>query len=205
MNFDKGILFTIKELFTRPGLAIKDFIKGKRVNYFKPISFLILVVGIYSFIFLYFNIDVTNLSAQVDTEDVSYKLAEWMTNHFAFVSVMAIPVVAFSTFLAFRKKGYNYMEHIVINTYLSGLGVMIAILLLPVVMFVPREYQWATSSSVRFIVGGVFRCWALYQIFSDLKPMNIIGRILSSFVYYALLFLAIVIIISTVTILFFSN
>ncbi|WP_245628265.1 DUF3667 domain-containing protein [Croceitalea dokdonensis] len=32
-------MFTIKELFIRPGNAIRDFIQGKRKNYFKPVAY----------------------------------------------------------------------------------------------------------------------------------------------------------------------
>lgn len=34
---NRGLPFTIKELFVRPGHAIRDFIEGKRKKYFKPI------------------------------------------------------------------------------------------------------------------------------------------------------------------------
>lgn len=204
-SFDKGILFTIKELFTRPGLAIKDFLEGKRVRYFKPISFLLLLVGIYSFIFLYFNIDVTRLSAYKDTEDFSYKITEWLTNHFAFVSLIIIPITALSTFLAFRKKGYNYIEHIVINSYLSALSIMIAIIFCPVVLFVPREYQWLTLSSFDVVVGNVFRFWAFYQIFSNLTPAQRVVRILLSFVYFLLIYFGAIIFIVSIIIWLFHK
>ncbi|KPM31776.1 Membrane protein [Croceitalea dokdonensis DOKDO 023] len=39
LQIDRGFLFTIKELFIRPGNAIRDFIQGKRKNYFKPVAY----------------------------------------------------------------------------------------------------------------------------------------------------------------------
>ncbi|MBC8155688.1 MAG: DUF3667 domain-containing protein [Bacteroidetes bacterium] len=38
LHIDKGILYTTKELFTRPGHSIREFLLGKRVKHFKPIS-----------------------------------------------------------------------------------------------------------------------------------------------------------------------
>lgn len=47
LHFDKGILYTSKQLFTRPGIAIKEFIEGKRINHFKPISLIIVLATVY--------------------------------------------------------------------------------------------------------------------------------------------------------------
>lgn len=205
LSFDRGILFTIRELITRPGLAIKDFLEGKRVRYYKPISFLLLFVGIYSFIFLFFDIDVTRLSAYKDTGDISYKATEWITNHFAVVSLMLLPVFSLSTFLAFRRYGYNYMEHIVINSYLLGMTTLIAIVYSPIILLIPKEYQWATSSSLNIIISSSYKFWAYYQIFSNLKPRKRVLKICLVLVYLLLIMLLIVIpILSLIMLLFFG-
>ena len=36
-HFDSGILYTAKQLFTKPGMAIKEFIEGNRIKHFKPL------------------------------------------------------------------------------------------------------------------------------------------------------------------------
>lgn len=198
-SFDKGILFTIKELFTRPGLAIKDFLMGKRVRYFRPLSFVLLSAGIYIFIAIFFNIDVTHISAyEGNKADVSYQISRWMTNNFAITSLAVIPLIALGSFLAFRKKGYNYTEHIVINSYVSGLSLVIGMVFLFVALFVPKEYQWGTISALDITVGTIFRIWALYQIFSNVKPAARIARVFLSLVYFALIFIFVIIIVTIV-------
>lgn len=191
-HLDKGIFFTIKELFIHPGLAIKDFIEGKRVKFYKPIPFVLLLTGIYSFIILYFNIDTTHLSAyESDTKGLPYKMTEWITSHLSLASIILIPISALSSFWAFRNKEYNYAEHIVVNTYLSGLHILIQILFLPIILFIPREHQWTTSSSLGIVTDIIFRFWTFYQIFSSIEPIKRINRILLSCFYYLLLFFAI--------------
>lgn len=44
---DQSIIFTIKALSTRLGYSIKKFIKGKRKQYFKPYTFVLLISSIY--------------------------------------------------------------------------------------------------------------------------------------------------------------
>src|SRR5699024_2489794 len=53
---DKGFFFTIKELATRPGKAIKEFIDGKRIVYFKPVSFVLIFTILYSILLYSFDI-----------------------------------------------------------------------------------------------------------------------------------------------------
>ena len=43
---NKGLLFTAKELFTRPGHTIREFIEGKRVNHYKPILLVFVLAGV---------------------------------------------------------------------------------------------------------------------------------------------------------------
>ena len=40
MNIDKGLIFTVKQMITRPGLAPRDYIDGKRVSFMKPLTFI---------------------------------------------------------------------------------------------------------------------------------------------------------------------
>lgn len=45
-HLDKGILFTIKEAFTRPGKAALDYINAKRISYYNIFYLILLLVGL---------------------------------------------------------------------------------------------------------------------------------------------------------------
>lgn len=49
-HVDKGFLFTIKELFTRPGHSMREFIEGKRANHFNYFSLVLIILGCNSLI-----------------------------------------------------------------------------------------------------------------------------------------------------------
>lgn len=49
-HVDNGILFTLRELFTRPGHSIREFINGKRVGYFSFVTMLLLILGVSHFL-----------------------------------------------------------------------------------------------------------------------------------------------------------
>jgi Protein of unknown function (DUF3667) len=40
LNIDKGLLFTLQQALTRPGLAPKDYVNGKRIIFIKPLTFI---------------------------------------------------------------------------------------------------------------------------------------------------------------------
>lgn len=43
----RGIFFTIKALFTRPGHMLREYILGHRANYFRPFPLLIILATLY--------------------------------------------------------------------------------------------------------------------------------------------------------------
>lgn len=49
-HFDQGIFYTAKQLFIRPGHSIREFIEGKRVEHFKPLSLVIILATAYGII-----------------------------------------------------------------------------------------------------------------------------------------------------------
>ena len=47
LQIDRGFLFTMKEMFIRPGHSIREYLAGKRVQHFKPVTYLLLISAIY--------------------------------------------------------------------------------------------------------------------------------------------------------------
>src|SRR5437016_5818015 len=58
LHFDKSFLSTLKDLFIRPGLAIQEYIDGKRVRHFSPFSMLVVFGAIAAFLTQYFDLHI---------------------------------------------------------------------------------------------------------------------------------------------------
>src|SRR5208283_4811746 len=71
LHIDKGILYTTKELFTRPGHSIREFIEGKRVRHFKPISLVLVLAGIYGLLYHFFKINMFSHVIEITGSDAS--------------------------------------------------------------------------------------------------------------------------------------
>ncbi|RYG54610.1 MAG: DUF3667 domain-containing protein, partial [Chitinophagaceae bacterium] len=95
LHLNGGLLFTIAQLFKRPGHAIREFVDGKRVNYYKPILLLFVVAGFYGL--LVHNIDFRKIqeAARIDNAGVSeeqkvlldslFQGAQWWMSHYSLV------------------------------------------------------------------------------------------------------------------------
>ena len=127
-QFNTGLLFTIKELFTRPGTSILEYLNGKRKYHFKPIAYLLLFSTIYFFMAKFtkqatwMNDLITGFSigAYGNSEDFELpNLISIVVDNFAYTTLLLIPLFSLASFLCFPNKA-NYLEHIVLNSYITG-------------------------------------------------------------------------------------
>jgi hypothetical protein len=118
-----GFLFTVKELFNRPGEVLRGYIEGKRVNYYRPFSFLVMISLAGSFLYTrsgiieYINENFLNAG----------EIINFTREHFRYRLLMAIPTYALTCWVLYRSYHYNLAEHLIINTYLISQSSVIMI------------------------------------------------------------------------------
>lgn len=192
-HFDNGIFYTVKELFTRPGNSIRGFIEGKRVKHLKPFSFVITVATFFGLLYHYFHIDPTVSISTIAEADVKRfdlrKINEWISTHYALSSLLFIPLSSIGSYLAFKKTGYNFVEHLVLNTYLAGQRIMLKLIFFPLLyLFRVSPNLLKVTTGLNFI-GILLVFWAYFQFFNTLTPAQKIGRTLLCYVYFGIMFL----------------
>ncbi len=192
LHVDKGILYTAKELFARPGPSIREFINGKRVKHFKPLSLVIILATIYGFLLhsLHINlledIKITNDSTGEGLNFMK-KASEWMTTHYAWVTLLSLPVYTLASFLAFKKQGYNFIEHFVLNAFLTGQRLMMRIATLPLLLFFTRSHNVQGFSKLLTVVEFVLLAWGYAGFFEKMPTGKKILWIAMSFVFFFLI------------------
>ncbi len=198
LHLDKGIFFTIKELFSRPGQSIREFIEGKRVRHFKPISLVIVLAGIYGFLYHYF--DIRLLQANVvfngqgkEVEEYRRMLEsvnQWIGSHYAIVALAQVPLYAVGTFLAFRKRGYNFAEHLVLNAFLTGQKLLVYILAFPLTYFYNGDMALRTIDGYLNLIGFSLFFWTLFTFFPSQPKLGTFWRILLSLFIFLVLYIS---------------
>lgn len=176
LHFDKGAFYTIKELFIRPGHSIREFLEGKRINHFKPLSLVIVLATICSLLSIYFKVDVVDIKVS-DNPNVVETMAiinKWMNAHYVAYTLFTLPFLALSSYIVFRKQGYNLIECFVLNTFVT------AQMLIVQLCFFPFSYIYArtaVNSVILALIGLVsyaLMTWSYTQFFNRLSKTKVI-------------------------------
>jgi hypothetical protein len=200
LHFDRGIFFTIKEMFTRPGHSIREYIEGKRIKHFKPISFVLLIAGVYGYLDHTFDISLSKLALQTEINKPKKnsleiaRFTDWITNHYALFTLGILLFVALASKWAFIKTGYNYIENITLNAFLSGQHIIIQLLFAPIIFFIVKNNPKLDDLNILPTVASIGATfWAYFQFYNKLSKKEIFWRTVLSYLYILLLFFVIIV------------
>lgn len=125
-HVDKGILFTIKELFTRPGNSVREYTQGKRANYFSFVTLILLILTVSSLLAPYVPIKLSDLMPG-ENERVMNSFENFITKYPKILIVVTIPINSLFSFIWFRKAKLNYSENLVLNSYKASSELIIGL------------------------------------------------------------------------------
>ena len=128
---DKGIFHLLKSLATKPGTTAREYIAGKRKKYFSPFTFFLILMTIFVLSNTYFLKEVkliepsAKVLQRIPTEEGKKKYIatigrvnssqSFFRKHGNIVAMIAVPVISLFTWLFFRRKKFNYAEHLTAN------------------------------------------------------------------------------------------
>ena len=111
--WDRGALYTAKQLFTRPGHTIREYIAGKRISHFRPIPLLAFCAGLMGLLGYLLEAPMSGIRVNGDQEGVKLVM-DWINGHYVWIELASLPFISFSTWLFFRNQDFNLVEHVVI-------------------------------------------------------------------------------------------
>lgn len=209
LHVDKGVLFTLKELFTRPGDSIREFIEGKRVNHFKPvISLVIILATIYGLLAHYFNMEVMdankiNISGNYNLFEDMLKINKWISDHFVWISLISIPIYSLGTSIAFRKQKFNFAEHIVLNTFLAGQKLAVHIATFPLVYLIKATPYTGSFDKFLTLIDFFLLVWTYKYFFNQESKLRTTWLAILSYIINIIVFSLLAI--GTVAIVYLIN
>lgn len=173
-HVDRGLLFTLKELFTRPGFAIREFLEGKRAGRFKPFATLLIVATVYSLLYRLMPPDLSGVMKENAQLVLLETLNSWMGKYYALMELALLPLFAFSSWLTMRAYGHNFVEHLVIQTYLAAQRICAGIFFLPLSLLgIAAAMLGSSVLSMAYLAGFLF---TFTQIYSTRSPVPVLAR-----------------------------
>ena len=167
LHFEKGILYTIKELLTKPGENVRSFISENRSRLVKPIIFIIVTSLIYSVINHFYHIEKGYVNYDESTKSTTGLIFKWVQDHYGYSNIIMGIFIAVWTKLIFRKYGYNFFEILILLCFVMGIGMLIFALFAFLQGILKIELM-----QVAGYVGIAYCSWAIGQFFDKKKPLN---------------------------------
>jgi hypothetical protein len=164
-HVDNGFFFTIKELFTRPGHCIREFINGKRVGYYSFVTLLVIILGISHFVGEYSPVKLSDLMPESSKKTMNI-IEEFSNNYPKITLLLTIPFYSVFSFFWFRKSNLNLTEHFVLNSY-KTVGESIIVLIFTIITVIYTNQKGLVPIySFFMLLSLVYTFWYYKQFFS---------------------------------------
>ncbi len=164
LHLDRGIFYTIKELFLKPGDSIRNFISVDRNRLVKPIIFIIVCSLVYMIFEHYFHIEQGYVDMRGREGSTFNKINSWNQNHYGYANIIMGIFIALWVKIFFRKYKYNFFEILIVLCYVMGIGMLI------ISVFVIIEgFTKVSLLRVGSLVGCIYSVWAIANFYDKKK------------------------------------
>lgn len=189
-QINKGLLFTIRELFFRPGQSIHEYLEGKRKPYFKPIAYAFTLSTIY-FLFsrifgseTFINDFATGWSSGATNQEIDAKgvqFLDWFTGNYGYTVLILLPVFSLASHISFRKFKLNYLEHIVLNAYITGHQAILSVIFVILTGLIGENDYLEIIGLATTIA---YSTWVFWQFFHEASRIGVLLRTFLTYVLY---------------------
>ena len=171
LGANKGFLYTVKEMLTKPGESVKRFIAEDRFKFVKPITFAIITSVIYALVNHFFHIGVEDYyfyESDAEISSTTTLIFNWMLIDYpGYTSIIVGLFMAFWIKLFFRKSNYNLFEIFILICFVSGIGS-----LLQSVFTILQGITHLNLLQIGNLIAISYSVWAIGQFFDKKKVMS---------------------------------
>lgn len=119
-HVDKGFFFTLKGLFTRPGVVVEEYLDGKRAKYFPPLAYVMVITAFSTYFVKLVDWIKLQLLQNYIPGFENGEHVNFFQHYFSLFIFLMIPFASLITNLFFIRKKYNFWEHLIANTYIAA-------------------------------------------------------------------------------------
>ncbi|MCC6413901.1 MAG: DUF3667 domain-containing protein [Saprospiraceae bacterium] len=164
LHHDQGILLLTRDLAIRPGITIHNYFSGKRKRYYDPFKYLMLSVGL--------SVLATHTFGLMQGGANSHNpVSAFAEKHFNLILFVSVPFAAAWSWLLFRRKGYNFAEHLSMQAFIGGFRTVFFLLLFAPLVVLFREH-YNTILMLFVVVRLFYLLWVYLQFFGQPRWIN---------------------------------
>ncbi|AHM59515.1 hypothetical protein D770_06260 [Flammeovirgaceae bacterium 311] len=203
LGFDNQLGRTFIDLSLRPGKVILTYLKGNRVSYLGPVGYYFIVTALVLLVLSAsdFNIEefmkasgngfTTSLEPPKGRVFEVQQLAfQYMSSAFRFMAILFVPFFALAGYFFFRKKGFNYLEHVVMMIYSSAHLFLLTLLQASLYQATGNVHS-GISALLNLLYYGYFYNSIMSEKFSLRNICKGIGVVLSGYLILVLLMIVV--------------
>ena len=188
LMINKRFFFSLKELMTRPGHSIRDFLEGKRINHYNAFGLLLLLIATTYLIGEYSHVNLTDIM-DGNSQEFAAAMDQFTEENPRLFFMLNLLIMAITSFLLFKKSKINFAENIILNTYnLAGQTLLTIPFLVLNVFFRNKVVLLLNITVSPFITIGYY-FWFYHQFFSEYgyNKRSLIFRSISSIIISTML------------------
>lgn len=114
LHFERGILYTIKELILNPGQNVRNYLTENRSRLVKPIIFIIVTSLIYSLCSSLFHFEDGYVNYSDNKASAVSVIFNWVQGHYGYGNIIMGIFIAVWIKLFFRKYKFNIFEILIL-------------------------------------------------------------------------------------------
>lgn len=174
LNFEKGILHTIKELLFRPGKNVRIFIHNDRTRLVKPLIFIIICSLTYTIAEQILHFEEGYVMAGGFGESAIATIFAWIQSNYGYANLIMAIFIAIWTKVFFRKYEYNFFEIIILLCFVIGIGMLIY-----TVFGILESFLKIQVLHIGGMVAFIYASWAIGRFFDKTVKTNYLKGFIS--------------------------
>lgn len=204
-NVEQGFWYTLRALLTKPGIVAREYLEGKRKPYFHPVRYLLILItavtvitlvsGVYDLQqseILHLQNDALGLQPDEKTVANQQKVQEEIKKYLNLVALLTLPFISLVAFWLFRKRAYNYAEHLVMVAFWSAELAVIGLPVQLLFLFFPGAIMYAFPASI--LVSAGYYGVGYRQLFKIGYGQAFVKGLLANVLGFILMFIAIMVV-----------
>jgi hypothetical protein len=167
LHFERGILYTIRELITHPGQNIRNYLSENRSRLVKPVIFIIVTSLIYTFVSHFFHIKEELINFEVSDQSAIGSILKWMQGNYGYASILTGIFIAIWLKVFFKKYKYNFYDLLIMLCFVQGISMLIF-----AVFALLEGVSHFKLLSFAGKLGFIYMTWAMGNFFEERKFWN---------------------------------